>query len=157
MQHHGHYYLLLGAVGEAKHQKSAAHMVCGVGLGAYGLHSRESAMVVLNLPNILLGIDYQLLAIAAGDAVGTIESVDISLVIACYKIVVIHLGCTNGKFVGVLRLRIAARRYGKHHHSNANIYYIYNVSHTFMNNNYINNKRAWHSCHTLLNIFAFYF
>lgn len=157
MQHHGHYYLLLGAVGEAKHQKSAAHMVCGVGLGAYRLHSRESAMVVLNLPNILLGIDYQLLTIAAGDAVGTIESVDISLVIARYKIVVIHLGCTNGKFVGVLRLRIAARRHGKHHHSNANIYYIYNVSHTFMEIIYITNKRAWHSCHTLLNIFAFYF
>lgn len=157
MQHHGHYYLLLGAVGEAKHQKSATHMVCGVGLGAYGLHSRESAMVVLNLPNILLGINYQLLAIAAGDAVGTIEPVDISLVIARYKIVVIHLGCTNGKFVGVLRLRIAARRNGKHHHSNAYIYYIYNVSHTFMDIIYINNKRAWHSCHTLLNIFAFYF
>lgn len=157
MQHHGHYYLLLGAVGETKHKKSAAHMVCGVGLGAYGLYSHQTAMVVLNLPNILLGVDYQLLAIAAWYAVGTVESVDISLEIACYKIVVIHLGCTNGKFVGILWLSGAARRGSKKCHNNAYIYYIYNVSHTFMNNNYINNKRAWHSCHTLLNIFAFYF
>lgn len=157
MQHHGHYYLLLGAVGETKHQKSAAHMVCGVGLGAYGLYSRQTAMVILNLPNILLGVDYQLLAIAARNTVGTIESVDISLVIACYKIVVIHLGGTDGEFVGILWLSGAARRGSKKCHNNAYIYYIYNVSHTFMNNNYINNKRAWHSCHTLLNIFAFYF
>lgn len=157
MQHHGHYYLLLGAVGETKHKKSAAHMVCGVGLGTYCLHSRESAMVILNLPNILLGVDYKLLAIAARNAVGTVESVDISLEIACYKIVVIHLGGTDGKFVGILWLSGAARRGSKKCHNNAYIYYIYNVSHTFMNNNYINNKRAWHSCHTLLNIFAFYF
>ena len=110
MQHHWHYNLLLGAVAKAEHKKGAAHMAGSVGLGAHGMHSRESAVVVLYLPHILLGVDYQLFAITAGDAVGTIESVDISLIIAGYKIVVIHLGCTNGKFVGILRLRIAARR-----------------------------------------------
>ena len=107
MQHHWHYNLLLGAVAKTEHKKGAAHMAGGVGLGAHGMHSRESAVVVLNLSHILLGVDYQLFAIAAGDAVGTIESVDISLIIAGYKIVVIHLGGTHRQFVGILHLGLA--------------------------------------------------
>ena len=107
MQHHWHYNLLLGAVAKAEHKKGAAHMAGSVGLGAHGMHSRESAVVVLYLPHILLGVDYQLFAITAGDAVGTIESVDISLIIAGYKIVVIHLGSTHRQFVRILHLGLA--------------------------------------------------
>jgi len=63
-----------------------------VGIGACYADSSKPLVVFLHLPYILLGTDDELLAIAGRDAVGTVEAVHISGIIAIAQVFVIYLG-----------------------------------------------------------------
>ena len=110
MQHHRHHYLLANAILETQHKEGMTNVLGGVGLGTGYIDCGKSLVVFLHLPDILLGTRDELLAVVAGDTVGTIETVDISLVLAVAQIFIIYLGGFACQFLRLRSLCLAARR-----------------------------------------------